>query len=48
MNTEYTLQTGKLIKTVNGKVILKQYASDYDGNKTNILLKNNVIYMNIN
>ena len=29
MNTEYTLQTGKLIKTVNGKVVLnKQYAFD--------------------
>ena len=42
MNTEYTLQTGKLIKTVNGKVVLnKQYAFDYDGNKANILLKNN-------
>ena len=42
MNTEYTLQTGKLIKTVNGKIILnKQYAFDYDGNKANILLKNN-------
>ena len=42
MNTEYTLQTGKLIKTINGKVILnKQYAFDYDGNKANILLKNN-------
>ena len=42
MNTEYTLQTGKLMKTVNGKVVLnKQYAFDYDGNKANILLKNN-------
>jgi len=42
MNTEYTLQTGKLMKTINGKVVLnKQYAFDYDGNKANILLKNN-------
>ena len=42
MNTEYTLQTGKLMKTINGKVVLnKQFAFDYDGDKANILLKNN-------
>ena len=40
MNTEYTLQTGKLMKTINGKVVLnKQFAFDYDGDKANILLK---------
>ena len=42
MNTEYTLQTGKLMKTINGKVVLnKQFAFDYDGDKANIILKNN-------
>jgi hypothetical protein len=42
MNSEYTLQTGKIMKTVNGKVVLnKQYAFDYDGTKSNIVLKNN-------
>ena len=42
MNSQYTLQTGKIMKTVNGKVVLnKQYAFDYDGKKANIVLKNN-------
>lgn len=42
MNSEYTLQTGKIMKTVNGKVVLnKQFAFDYDGEKANIVLKNN-------
>jgi alpha-acetolactate decarboxylase len=42
MNNQYTLQTGKIMKTVNGKVVLnKQYAFDYDGKKANIVLKDN-------
>jgi hypothetical protein len=42
MNSQYTLQTGKIMKTVNGKIVLnKQYAFDYDGKKANIVLKNN-------
>lgn len=42
MNSQYTLQTGKIMKTVNGKVVLnKQYAFDYDGKKANIVLKDN-------
>lgn len=41
-NTEYTLQTGKTMRTVNGKVVVnKQYAFDYDGKKANIVVKNN-------
>ena len=40
--SEYTLQTGKIMKSVNGKVVLnKQYAFDYDGEKANIILKHN-------
>ena len=42
MNQEYTLQTGKIMKTINGKVVVnKQYAFDYDGKKANIVLKDN-------
>ena len=42
MNSEYVLQTGKMMKTVNGKVTLnKQFAFDYDGSKANIMIKDN-------
>ena len=39
---EYTLQTGKIMKTIDGKIVTnKQYAFDYDGKKANIVLKDN-------
>ena len=42
MDNEYVVQTGKIMKTVDGKVVLnKQYAFDYDGDKANIVMKNN-------
>ena len=42
MNTEYILQTGKIMKSIDGKnVVNKQYEMDYDGKKANIIIKNN-------
>ena len=42
MSNEYVVQTGKIMKTVDGNVVLnKQYAFDYDGENANIVMKNN-------
>jgi hypothetical protein len=42
MSKEYVVQTGKIMKTINGNVVLnKQYAFDYDGENANIVMKNN-------
>ena len=42
MSKEYVVQTGKIMKTIDGNVVLnKQYAFDYDGEKANIVMKNN-------
>ena len=42
MSKEYVVQTGKIMKTVDGNVVLnKQYAFDYDGENANIVMKNN-------
>jgi hypothetical protein len=42
MSKEYVVQTGKIMKTIDGNVVLnKQYAFDYDGENANIVMKNN-------
>ena len=42
MSNEYIVQTGKVMKSINGKVLVnKQYALDYNGEKANIVIKDN-------
>lgn len=42
MSNEYIVQTGKVMKSRNGEVLVnKQYAFDYDGKKANVVIKDN-------